>query len=168
MFGGIGNNLDAGFAIRESDEGESAGFVDDGLGTLVVGEAVRDGNVAMALGVDARHLAAEEFAVGGGVLELVDGDEIMNHLMKDSVLDEFFGQVNADINAEDEVLVLIATEEALLAASESQLAEEALGMGKADGNRGKLPTEKAGVVGIKMGLYVRNRGDQFMIYDLRS
>ena len=135
MFEVVGDDLDAGFAIGETNEGKGAGFVDDGLGTLVVREAVRDSDMAIAFGVDARHLAAEELTVSGGVLELVDGDEIMDHLMEDGILDEFFWQVDADVDAENEIFVFIAAEEALLAASEGQFAEETLGVGQADGNR---------------------------------
>lgn len=54
-------------------------------------QAVRDSDMTIPLGVDALHLPAEEFAVGGGVVELVDGDVIMNHLMEDGILNEFFG-----------------------------------------------------------------------------
>ena len=103
-------DLDAGFAVGEAYEGDCAGFVDDGLSFFGVGEAVRDGDMAVAFGVDTRHLAAKELTVGGGVLELVEGDEIMDHLMEDGVLDEGFGQVNADVDAEDKVFVAVATE----------------------------------------------------------
>ena len=61
--------------------------------------------MAFSFGVDARHFAAEELAVGGGVVELVDGDVIMDHLMEDGVLDELFRQVKTGIDTEDEVLI---------------------------------------------------------------
>ena len=151
-------DLDAGFAVGEAYEGDCAGFVDDGLGFFGVGEAVRDGNMAVAFGVDTSHLAAEELTVGGGVLELVEGDEIMDHLMEDGVLDEGFGQVNADVDAEDEIFVAVATEKALFAASEGQFAEETFGVGKADGNSGKLPAEIAGIELVKAGLDIGDGG----------
>ena len=47
--------------------------------------------MTVAFGIDAMHLAAEELAVGGSVVELVDGDVIMDHLMEDGILNEFFG-----------------------------------------------------------------------------
>lgn len=67
--------------------------------------------MAVALGVDARHLTAEEPAVGGGVAEVIEGDEIMDHLMEDRVLDEFLREVEAGVDAEDEVLVAGRSEE---------------------------------------------------------
>ena len=78
---------------------------------LLLGEAVRDGYMSVAIGIDARHLAAEKPAVGGGVAKLIDRDKIMDHLMEDGVLDEVFGEVDARVDAEDEVLVSDRSEE---------------------------------------------------------
>ena len=61
--------------------------------------------MTIAFGIDAMHLAAEELAVGGSVVELVDGDVIMDHLMEDGILDELFRQVKTGIDTEDEVLI---------------------------------------------------------------
>lgn len=61
--------------------------------------------MTVAFGIDAMHLAAEELAVVGSVVELVDGDVIMDHLMEDGILNEFFGQVKTGIDTEDEVLI---------------------------------------------------------------
>lgn len=125
MLGLVGHDFDAYSTIGETDDGDCAGFMDDGLCALGVGEAVGNGDMAVAFCIDTFHLTAEELAVGGSVMELVDRDVIMNHLMEDSIFDEGFGQVNAGIDTEDEVLIAVATEEPLLAASEGDFAEEA-------------------------------------------
>ena len=66
---------------------------------LLLGEAVRDGYMSVAIGIDARHLAAEKPAVGGGVAKLIDRDIIMDHLMEDGVLNEVFGEVETRVDA---------------------------------------------------------------------
>jgi len=162
---GVGDDLDAGLSVGETDDGDGTGLMDDGLGALFVREAVRDGYMAVALGVDARHLAAEEPAVGGGVGELVNGNEIMDHLMEDGVPDEFLGKVDAGVDAEDEVLVFIATEQTLFAAGKGHFAEKTLGVAEPDGDRRQGPAEEAGIVLVKTGLYVGNRGEQFTIHN---
>ena len=43
--------------------------------------------------------------------KLIDRDIIMDHLMEDGVLDEVFGEVDARVDAEDEVLVSDRSEE---------------------------------------------------------
>ena len=78
---------------------------------MLFGEAVRDGYMSVAIGIDARHLAAEKPAVGGGVAKLIDRDKIMDHLMEDGVLNEVFGEVETRVDAEDEVLVSDRSEE---------------------------------------------------------
>ena len=65
----------------------------------------------VAIGVDARHLAAKEPAVRRGVPELIDRDIIMDQLMEDGILDEVFREVDARVDAEDEVLVSDRSEE---------------------------------------------------------
>ncbi len=148
-------------------DGDCARFMDDGLGFFGFGEAVRDGDVAVAFGINTRHLTAEELAMGGGVVVLVDGNVIMNHLMEDGVLDEGFWEVNADVDTEDEVFVAVTTEETLLAAGEGDLAEEAFCVGEFDGDRRQRPTKIAGVVLVKAGLDIGNRWFQFKISNLR-
>ena len=126
---------------------------------MVLGQFVGDGDVPVTGGVNTLHLLTEEAAVGGGVAEVVNGDVIMDHLMEDSILNEGFGQVDAGVDAEDEVLIAVAAEEALLAAGEGEFAEEAFGVGEADGDRRKGSVEVTGVVGVEMGLYVGDSGD---------
>ena len=158
----VGNHLDARFAIGESDDCDGAGLMDDGLCALLVGEAMGDGDVTVALGVDTRHVLAEEPAVGGGIAKLVDGNEVMDHLMEDGVLDEGFRQVNTDVDTQDEIFVAVTREETLLAAGECDFAEKTLGMGEFNGNRRKGTTKETGVVLVKTGLYVRDGGDQII------
>lgn len=162
----VGNHLDARFAIGESDDCDGAGLMDDGLCALLVGEAMGDGDVTVALGVDTRHVLAEEPAVGGGVAKLVDGNEVMDHLMENGVLDKGFRQVNTDVDTQDEIFVAVTREEALLAASEGDFAQKAFGVGEFNGNRRQGTGKETGIVLVKTGLYVRNRWFQFMIYDL--
>ena len=91
---------------------------------LLLGEAVGDGYMTVSIGIDARHLAAEEPAVGGGVAEVVDGDIIMDHLMEDRVPDELFGQVEAGVDTENEVLVADRSEEPRAVAGKSDFAKK--------------------------------------------
>ena len=81
------------------------------LKELLLGEAIGDGYMSVSVGIDARHLAAKEPAVRGGVAKLIDRDIIMDHLMEDGVLDEVFGEVDARVDAEDEVLISDRSEE---------------------------------------------------------
>lgn len=154
------DDFDAGFAIAEMYNSNHALFVNRRLAALLVGEAVGDGDMTIALCIDTCHVFAEESAVGGGVAELVDSDVIVDHLMENRVLDERFRQVDADVDAEDEVLVAIAAKEALLATRERHLAEEALGMRELNRNRRKGASKEAGVVVVEAGLYVGDRGFQ--------
>ena len=156
----VRDHLDACLAVREVYEGDSTGLMDDGLAALVVRETMRDGDVTVAPGVDTRHVLAEESTVRRGVAELVDGDVIMNHLMEDGILNEFFRQVNADVDAENEVLVAVAHKKALLAASEGHLAEKTFGMREFDGDRRKLRTKETGIELVKTRLYVVDGGGQ--------
>ena len=113
--------------------------------------------MAVAFRIDARHLTAEELPVRGSVTELVDGDVVMDHLMKDGVLDECFRQVDAGVDAEDKVLVSVASKESLLAPDKGEFAEEALRVGEFDRNRRKRTAKETGVEVVKTGLDVRNR-----------
>ena len=116
--------------------------------------------MTVAFGVDALHLPAEELAVGGGVMELVDGDVIMDHLMEDGILDELFGQVKTGIDTEDKMVIGPRTEEPFAMFDEGEFAEERAGIGEFNRDRRQGPAEKAGIELIKTGLDVINRGDQ--------
>ena len=85
--------------------------------------------MTVAFGVDAMHLAAEELAVGGSVVELVDGDVIMNHLMEDGILNELFGQIEPGVDTEDEVVIGPRAEEPFAMFDEGEFAEESAGVG---------------------------------------
>ena len=158
MLGLIRDHLDAYSTVREPDDRDSAGFMDDSLCALGIREAVGNSDMAVAFGVDAVHLTAKELAVGGSVMELIDSDVVMDHLMEDGIFDEGFGEVNAGVDTEDEVLVSETTEEALFAADESDFAEEAFGVGQFDRDRRKGSVEIADVEFVKAGLDVGNRG----------
>lgn len=67
--------------------------------------------MTVAFVVNAFHVLAEETTVSRGVAEVVESDVIMDHLMEDGVLDEFFGQIKAGIDTEDEILVSDGAEE---------------------------------------------------------
>lgn len=114
--------------------------------------------MTVAFGVDTCHLMAEELPVNGGVIPLIDSNIIMNHLMEDRVLDERFGKVYADVDTEDEVFIAVLAEETVFAAGEGEFAEEAFGVGEADGDGRELSAEKAGIEVVKAGLYVRDSG----------
>ena len=127
---------------------------------LLLGEAVRDGYMSVTVGIDARHLAAEEPAVGGGVAKLIDRDIIMDHLMEDGVLDEVFREVDARVDAEDEVLVSDRSEEPRAAAGKGHFAEEGARVREFDRDRRQGRSKETGVELIKAGLYVWDRRGQ--------
>ena len=110
----------------------------------------------VAIGIDARHLAAKEPAVGGGVAKLIDRDIIMDHLMEDGVLDEVFGEVDARVDAEDEVLVAKRSKEPRAAAGKSHFAEEGARVREFDRNRRQGRSKETCVELVKAGLYVRD------------
>ena len=127
---------------------------------LLLGEAVRDSYMSVTIGIDARHLAAKEPAVRRGVPELIDRDIIMDHLMEDGVLDEVFGEVDARVDAEDEVLVAKRSKEPRAAAGKSHFAEEGARVREFDRDRRQGIVEETGVVLVKAGLYVWDRRGQ--------
>ena len=116
--------------------------------------------MAVAFGVDTLHLGAEEFAVCGSVTKLVDGDVIMDHLMEDGVLDEVFGEVDARVDAEDEVLVSGRSEEPRAAAGKCHFAEEGARVREFDRNQRQRRSKETGVELVKAGLYVWDGGGQ--------
>lgn len=117
----------------------------------------------IAFGVDTRHLAPEEFAVRRGVTELINSNIIMDHLVENGILNKFFGQVKAGVDAQFEVLVFPVSEEPFAMLDISDFAEKSAGIRELYGDRRKGTTEETGVVLVKTGLYVRKRGSQFMI-----
>ena len=127
---------------------------------LLLGEAIGDGYMSVTVGVDARHLAAEEQAVGGGVAKLIDRDIIMDHLMEDGVLDEVFREVDARVDAEDEVLVSDRSEEPRAAAGKGHFAEAGARVRELDWDRRQGRSKETGVELVKAGLYVRDGGGQ--------
>ena len=114
----------------------------------------------VAIGIDARHLAAKEQAVGGGVAKLIDRDIIMDHLMEDGVLDEVFREVDARVDAEDEVLVSGRSEEPRAAAGKCHFAEEGARVREFDRNQRQRRSKETGVELVKAGLYVWDGGGQ--------
>ena len=153
-----GHDLNAELTIGETDERNNTGFMDDRLCSLGVRKTMRDRYMTVPFGVDTCHLKAEELPVNGGVIPLIDSNIIMDHLMEDRVLNEAFGEVYADVYAKDKILVSVLAEETLLAAGKGEFAEEAFGVGEADGDGRKLSAEKAGIEVVKAGLYVRDSG----------
>lgn len=91
--------------------------------------------MTVTLGIDTCHLTTEELPMSRCVSPLIDSDIVMNHLMEDGVLNKLFRQVDAGIDTQHEVLVPIPPEETLLAAGESDLAEETFGVRKPDRDR---------------------------------
>lgn len=150
----VRDHLDACLAVGETHEGDSTGLMDDCLRTLLVRQVVRDGYMTVTFGVDARHVLAEEPTVRGSVAELVDGNVIMNHLMEDGILDEGLGQVDTDVDTENEVLVVHRTKEPRTTTCEGHFAEKTLGMREFDGDRRKLRGEETGIELVKTRLYV--------------
>ena len=152
------HDLNAELTIGETDERNNTSFMNDRLRALGVRETMRDRYMTVPFGVDTCHLTAEELPVNGGVIPLIDSNIIMDHLMENSVLNEGFWEVNADVYAKDKILVAVLAEETVFAAGEGEFAEEAFGVREADGDGRELPAEKAGIEVVKAGLYVRDSG----------
>ena len=116
--------------------------------------------MTVAFGVDALHLPAEEFAMRRGVMELIDSDIVMNHLMEDGILNELLGHIKTGVDAEDKMVIGPRTEEPFAMFDEGEFAEESAGIGEFNRDRRQGTAEKAGIELIKTGLDVINRGDQ--------
>lgn len=114
----------------------------------------------VSLFVDPLHLPAEELAVRRGVAQVVDGDIIMNHLVKNRVLDEFFRQVKTGVDTQFEVRVHPFTEEPFTALDEGYFTEKRAGITQFDGYRRQRPIEEKDVILVETRLYVINGGDQ--------
>ena len=67
--------------------------------------------MAVTFGIDAFHKLTEKATVGRGVAEVVESDVIMDHLMENGILHQLFGQINAGVDTEDEILVSNGAEE---------------------------------------------------------
>lgn len=86
--------------------------------------------------------------------------------MEDRILNELFRQVDASIDTKHEILIARRPEEPRTMTGKSDFAQKRAGVTEFDTDRRKSTTEETGVVLVEMGLYVRNRWFQFMIYDL--
>ena len=94
-----------------------------------------------ARGIDTRHLLAEKAPMGRGILPLVESDEVVNHLVEDSIFEHLLGQVYACVDTKDEIGItpFAAEESALLA--EADLSEEGLCIAQFDGNHWQSVSE---------------------------
>ena len=101
----VWNDLYSRLSIRETDNGYRTRFMDDCLCALGVSQAVGDSDMSASFFIDSRHFPTKELSVHRGISELVDGNIIVDHLMQDSILDEFFRQVVACVDAEGEVRI---------------------------------------------------------------
>ena len=122
-------------------------------------EPTGDGDVAITVRVDTRHLLAEEYAMCGGVAEVINSNIIVNHLMKNSVLNEFLWQVIPGVDTEGEIGVVPTAKEPFAAFDKGDFAEESTGIGEFDGDRRKRTDKKAVVIVVEMLLnifYCRN------------
>ena len=146
------HDLDAGLSVGKMHDGDDTRLMEGCLGSLGVREAVGDCNMAVAFGVDTLHFTAEELTMGGGVTELVEGDVVMDHLMKDGIFDEGFWEIDTRVDTEDEIFVAEAAKETLLATDKGDLAEEAFGVGQFDRDRRKGTVKETGIELVKAGL----------------
>lgn len=84
--------------------------------------------MAVSRSVDAAHMLAEEPTVRRSVTELIDRDIIMDHLMEDRVLDEFFWQIHLCIDTKGKILVTRGTKEPGAVTSISKFSKKSAGM----------------------------------------
>ena len=73
------------------------------LQTFLARGAMRDCYVAAELLIDFVHHLPESLSVGTGVLQLVVGNIVMNHLMVERVLQFCFGEVKLPADAERKI-----------------------------------------------------------------
>ena len=149
----VRNDFYAGLSVRKMHNGHRTHLMDNCLRALLVRQPMRD-RYMPSLCIDTHHFATEELAVHTRVAPLIDGNIVMNHLMQDSVLDQCLRKINTHIDAEHEVLVPIATEQALFAARKRHFAEKAFRVAEFDWQRRQLAFEIGRVVFIKSRLYV--------------
>ena len=126
---------------------------------LVGSEAMGDTDMP-ARGIDTRHLLAEKAPMGRGILPLVESDEVVNHLVEDSIFEHLLGQVYAGVDTKDEIGItpFAAEESALLA--EADLSEEGLCIAQFDGNRRQLIVKILSVEIIELLSDIWNGGNQ--------
>lgn len=128
----LGHDLDARLAIGEMDDCDRALFMDAGLCALLLVQTVRDSDMAVPLRIDTRHLRPEKTAMRRCVVQLIDGNIIMDHLVQNRVLYHFFRQVDAHVDTQHKIFIPVAAEPALAFTHKSDLAQEALGMAQFD------------------------------------
>ncbi len=116
--------------------------------------------MTVAFGIDSCHLTAEEFAVGRGVMQLIHSNIIMDHLMENCILNEFFGQIKTGVDAEDKMVICPSTKRPFAMLDEGEFAKKRAGIAEFDRNRWECAAEKAGVELVKAGLYVGDGGMQ--------
>ena len=117
--------------------------------------------MTVSLFVNPLHFPAEELAVRGGVTQMVNGDIVMNHLMKDCIPDEFFGKIETRVDPEFEVRIRPFSKEPLPALDESEFAEKSAGVTEFNRNRRQCAVEETDVILVKTGLYIVNGGPQW-------
>ena len=117
--------------------------------------------MSVTFGIDARHFPAEELPVYGCIFPLIESDVVMDHLMNDSILYEFFGEVKARVDAKDEVLISQGSKEPRAPASKCHFSEESASRRKFDRYRRQRVIKEKGIVLVETGLYVRNRRYQW-------
>lgn len=120
--------------------------------------------MSVTFGIDARHFSAEELPVYGCIFPLIYSDVVMDHLMNDSILNKFFGQIQARIDTKDKVLISQGSKEPRAPASESHFSKKSASRRKFDRYRRQRVIKEKGIVLVETGLYVRNRRNQ---WDLR-
>ena len=124
----IGHHFDACLAVCKMHERDGARLMNTGLLLLLFRQTVRDGDMTVSFPVDTLHFATEKRPVRTSVRKLVDGDIIMNHLMQDGIVQQFFRQVDTGIDTEHEVFIAESPEKTLFAAGIGYFAKKSLGM----------------------------------------
>ena len=122
-------------------------------------EPIGDRDMTVTIRVDTRHLLAEEYAMRGGVAEVINCNVIVNHLMKNSVLNEFLWQVIPGVDTEGKIGVVPTAKEPFATFDKGDFAEKSTGIGEFDGDRRKRADKEAVVIIVEMLLnifYCRN------------
>ena len=107
------DGFDVVVAVGHGEDGEDArtGLRADDLQAFFAGGAVGDSQVATETGVDVIHHLPESSAVGGGVVDLIVSDVVVDHLMDDGVLEFGFIEIEALAYTQPEIREMLLAKE---------------------------------------------------------
>ena len=95
--------------------------------TLLNTQLMRNTNMP-ALRIQTSHLRTEKPTMRRAVLQLINHDIIMNHLVEDNILHHLLGQGYARVDTENEIEIMPLAAEQFALLAKADLAEKSLGI----------------------------------------